>query len=113
MIINAIRLHNFKSHADTSVEFGPGINVIIGENGAGKTSILEAISFALFRDYSGSMENLLRRGQKEMTVELIFCNEPCPAYLITLVSSDGLYKITDHLTLDAPYLRWIGDYLQF
>jgi len=72
MIINSVRLKNFKSHGDTTIEFGRGINVILGENGAGKTSILEALGFALFKVYSGSMESLLRRGQKGLEVDVVF-----------------------------------------
>lgn len=30
MIVNSVRLRNFKSHADTSIGFGTGINVILG-----------------------------------------------------------------------------------
>ncbi len=72
MIINSVRLRNFKSHSDTTIGFGPGINVILGENGAGKTSVLEAISFALFKEYGGNLEDLVRRGGKDMGVELVF-----------------------------------------
>jgi len=72
MIINSVTLRNFKSHAETGIDVGTGINVILGENGAGKTSILEAISFTLFKDYSGNLENLVRRGQGKMSAELIF-----------------------------------------
>jgi exonuclease SbcC len=72
VIINSVRLRNFKSHSDTKIDFGPGINVILGENGAGKTSVLEAISFALFKEYGGNLENLVRRGHNELSVELVF-----------------------------------------
>ncbi len=46
-IIRKIRLTNFLSHRDTLVEFDRGSTGIVGENGAGKSSILEAIYFAL------------------------------------------------------------------
>lgn len=72
MIINAVHLKNFKSHEDTRIDFGPGINVILGDNGAGKTSILEAVSFALFKDYAGNVEELVRSGHSEMSVEVDF-----------------------------------------
>jgi len=72
MIINSVRMRNFKSHADTKVGFGTGINVILGENGAGKTSVLEAISFALFKEYEGNLENLVRSSQSSMSVEVVF-----------------------------------------
>jgi exonuclease SbcC len=75
MIINSLELSNFKSHPDTKIGFGTGINVILGENGAGKTSILEGISYALFKEYGGNIENLVRRGQQGMSVELVFTSQ--------------------------------------
>jgi len=72
MIIRSVFMKNFRSHAETTVRFGSGINVILGENGSGKTSILEAISFGLFKDYTGSMESLVRNGHREMVVEVTF-----------------------------------------
>jgi DNA replication and repair protein RecF len=45
MILSRIRLGNFRNHAATSVEFGNGINAFLGANGAGKTNILEAVSY--------------------------------------------------------------------
>lgn len=43
MAINNIRLQNFRSYADESFEFEPGVNIIVGPNGSGKTNLLEAI----------------------------------------------------------------------
>jgi exonuclease SbcC len=48
MRINAIRLQNFRQHADTSITFDGGLTGIIGDNGTGKTTILEAIAWALY-----------------------------------------------------------------
>ncbi|HEX5831236.1 MAG TPA: SMC family ATPase, partial [Gemmatimonadaceae bacterium] len=48
MRLNALRLQNFRQHADTRVEFDGGITGIIGPNGSGKTTILEAIAWALY-----------------------------------------------------------------
>jgi exonuclease SbcC len=50
MQITEVSLENFKNHESTVFNFAPGINAICGPNGSGKTSILEAISWALF-DY--------------------------------------------------------------
>ena len=72
MFIESVALKDFRSHAETRIGFGSGINVILGENGAGKTSILEAISFALFKDYEGAIENLVRKGAQSMSVEVVF-----------------------------------------
>ena len=44
MQILSLTLKNFKSYSDRHFEFQRGTNAICGENGAGKTSILEAIA---------------------------------------------------------------------
>jgi len=43
MPIEKIEMINFRNHKNMVVDFSPGINIIWGENGSGKTSILEAI----------------------------------------------------------------------
>lgn len=43
MPVESIRMTSFRNHTKTELTFGPGINVIWGENGSGKTSVLEAI----------------------------------------------------------------------
>ncbi len=41
--VEHLRLEAFRNYAELSVEFGPGLNVLSGNNGAGKTNVLEAI----------------------------------------------------------------------
>lgn len=48
MIINNLHLINFKRFKDTKIDFEKGITGIIGTNGAGKSSIVDAIFFALY-----------------------------------------------------------------
>jgi exonuclease SbcC len=48
MRLNSLRLQNFRQHADTYVTFDGGLTGIIGANGSGKTTILEAIAWALY-----------------------------------------------------------------
>lgn len=43
MPIESISMTSFRNHTETTMVFGPGINIIWGENGSGKTSVLEAI----------------------------------------------------------------------
>ncbi|MEK5099080.1 AAA family ATPase [Bacillus sp. FSL W8-0848] len=47
MYIEKIKIKNYKQFKNLEVKFNPLINILIGENGAGKTSILEAISYVL------------------------------------------------------------------
>ena len=43
MSIETLKMSGFRNYKEKSLEFGPGVNVIWGENGSGKTSTLEAI----------------------------------------------------------------------
>jgi ATPase involved in DNA repair len=65
------------------LEFSPnGITAIIGENGSGKSSIIEAIQFAFFGDSDkGNLRNLVKWGRRQAKVELEF------------ETKDGLYKV--------------------
>lgn len=47
-MITRARLRNWRSHAETELRFGDGTNVLVGSMGAGKTTVLDAITFALF-----------------------------------------------------------------
>ncbi len=42
-----MRLRNFRAYADTEIVFNPHFNVIMGNNGMGKTAILEALTVAI------------------------------------------------------------------
>lgn len=48
MKINSISLTNIRSYLEEVIYFGDGVNFISGLNGAGKTTIVESIGFALF-----------------------------------------------------------------
>jgi len=64
MWINSVKLRNIKSYSDEEIAFRHGVNGISGENGAGKTTILESIGFALFDHLPYSKKHFLRKGTK-------------------------------------------------
>lgn len=47
MRLKNVEIENFKGIANCSIDLKPGINLLIGNNGYGKTSILEAVSVCL------------------------------------------------------------------
>ncbi len=53
MKINKLVAKNYKSLIETSVEFGGGICVIVGDNEVGKSSLLEAINLGLTGQLNG------------------------------------------------------------
>jgi predicted ATP-binding protein involved in virulence len=60
MRIDRLNVHNFKNFDDLTVDFIGGVNLFVGSNGSGKTSILEAINVAL-GGFFGSQEQKLQR----------------------------------------------------
>lgn len=77
MRIDRIILNNFISHQATDTPFYDGITMITGHNGAGKSSIIDAIVFALFGpkgEYvrGKKAEDLIKKGKMFASVELHF-----------------------------------------
>src|SRR5438093_928506 len=77
MKLHRLRLVNFRQHADTEIVFGDGITGIIGPNGSGKTSLLEAIAWAIYgnpaaRGDKDSIRNLRAKARAPVRVELEF-----------------------------------------
>ncbi len=50
-MIKSVELRNWKTHKSSTIEFRKGVNVILGVMGAGKSSVLDAISYALFGSF--------------------------------------------------------------
>ena len=45
MLLSRLSLVNFKNIASVTLEFSPGLNCLVGENGAGKTNVLDAVHY--------------------------------------------------------------------
>ncbi|MGA2663697.1 MAG: SMC family ATPase [Nitrososphaerales archaeon] len=60
-MIENVRLLNFISHSDTSITLPPGISVFVGRNGAGKSSVIDGITYAMYGKHSrGNNESLVK-----------------------------------------------------
>jgi len=72
VVVSSLRLVNFRSYCDTTVRFGPGLNVVVGENATGKTNLLEAAWFALRGSSPRTRrdEKLITWGERFARVEL-------------------------------------------
>ena len=46
MNLNNIHLRDFRNYGEISLDFDPGVNLIVGNNAQGKTNLLEAIAYA-------------------------------------------------------------------
>jgi exonuclease SbcC len=76
MQILSIHLKNIKSHRDTELTFAPGINVLSGPNGVGKSTIFESIGYALFgvdaQSFVGNVERFITIGEKRGEITVVF-----------------------------------------
>ena len=74
MKLKKIQLINFKNHANTVWEFNNNINCFIGDNGAGKTNILDAIHYlSLTKSYFNSDDSSgIKFNEKYFTIKGCF-----------------------------------------
>lgn len=71
MVIRRVKLQNFRSHRFFALECQAGTTKIIGENGCGKTSVLEAIYEVMQgKSFRAVDREILRRGEQFYRVEL-------------------------------------------
>jgi DNA repair protein SbcC/Rad50 len=95
--LNTLQLCNFRQHADTRIEFDAGLTGIIGPNGSGKTTILEAIAWALYG-------NSAARGSKD---SIRFSRAPAKAAVSVELDFDlagHRYRVVRGLQTAALYL---------
>ena len=75
MIIKTITLTNFRNHQTYSLKCKPDTTLILGKNGSGKTSILEAI-YILTRgkSFRATDPEIIKRGTDYYRIELEYDN---------------------------------------
>ncbi len=72
MRILSATFQNFRNLAETTLAFSPAVNLLVGDNGEGKTNVLEALNwFALGRSHRGARaDELVAFGQDALHVAL-------------------------------------------
>ena len=75
MVISSIKLKNFRCHEDFCYQFSKKTSVIVGENGSGKTSVLEAIYEALRgKSFRATDPDILKRQSDFYRIEVDYKN---------------------------------------
>lgn len=97
MIITDLELTNFRIHRKLKLKFKSGITGIIGDNGSGKSSIVEAIQFAL--------TGLLFEGNKEEAISL---GEDSGSVVLKFLLNDKVGTITRFLPESKVTLSYGG-----
>ncbi len=94
-MIKRILLENWRSHARSELVFSNGTNVLVGRMGSGKSSVMDAISFALF----GTFPNVQSRKVK---LEDYIMNKPSirqkAKVELELEINGKAYKVTREIT---------------
>jgi DNA repair protein SbcC/Rad50 len=118
--IVSIHLKNIKSHRDTHLSFSPGINVLSGANGSGKSTIFQAIGYALFgvsaQDFVSRAERFLTIGTKRGEISVVFEPAPGELYRVTRTvgpagkwllakENGGVFEVEEHANISETELR--------
>jgi DNA replication and repair protein RecF len=90
MYLSSLTIKNYRSYAHLAVKFDDGINILQGENAAGKTNVLEAIGFLSFGksfrtqkdadcikqgEDTALIEGTITKAQGSLTVESVFMRD--------------------------------------
>ncbi|HXE44179.1 MAG TPA: DNA replication and repair protein RecF [Conexibacter sp.] len=92
MRIVRLAMRNFRSYAAADVELGPGVTVVTGRNGAGKTNLLDALYFGCTGRSSRTTNEreLVRFGESVVRVE------------VTTEAPDGRHELSVGFTPGEP-----------
>jgi len=116
-------MENYKKYRDHTLEFAEGLTGIIGRNGSGKSTIFDAISFALYGDTRGEKETIryAKAGEKEAVAVTLVFEIDAKSYKVvrelrgkSLTAKAYLYDADDTLIADtargvnAEVIRLIG-----
>lgn len=69
LMLRVLRIENLAIVASAEIEFGPGLNLLTGETGAGKSIVVDALGLVCGERADG---DLVRTGEDKGTIEAIF-----------------------------------------
>ena len=99
MQLISLQLQDLRSYRKASIEFAPGVNAIVGDNGAGKSTVLAAIGLALFntRPPSATNDELVREGAKtaEIVVDFVSALDERRYQVVRRFGGSNQYRVLD------------------
>lgn len=98
MVVESLRLINFKKFKDNTFDFNDDVNILVGDNNSGKSTILEALEIVLNFQHRG------RAFSNEFSPDL-FNSEAVAAFLASPKNPDDLPE----LVIEA-YMKDVPDY---
>jgi DNA repair exonuclease SbcCD ATPase subunit len=101
MRIRRIRMTNFRRFEDYEVELDPGLNLILGSNESGKSTIVKALSAALFADPASKsrvVREFARWGTEAATRLELDLDHRGSSYTLTKDFGAGRVELANHST---------------
>lgn len=75
MSIKTISIQNFQSHKDTTIDFDPGVNFIVGSSDSGKSSIIRALLWSIYnRPLGDQFKSWFSKEKESVEVGIEFDN---------------------------------------
>jgi DNA replication and repair protein RecF len=107
MKINNLSLYNFRNYNKLEIAFSKGVNIFVGDNGSGKTNLLEAIYFlSLAKSYKTSDINVLRYDQEFAKISAVGIKGDRKINLKVVVSKLGKKTLVNN-----NEIRRLSDYI--
>lgn len=110
-MIESLRIRDLAIVRDVSLELGPGLNVLTGETGAGKSLLLGAL--ALLAGARASADRV-REGADEAVVEAVFRADPALAAALEargIPTDDGALVVRRSIASGGRSRAWLGGQL--
>ena len=110
MLLNRIHLFNFRNYDEQQITFNKSFNYLYGNNGEGKTNILEAISFISFgKSFLNSSESdCVKFDTTVFDIDGVYESETGTEYNVHLNYDSILKKKTFHLNKEKV-TRWSNE----
>src|SRR6266571_987292 len=110
-MLRELRIRNFAVIESVAVEFGPGLNVLTGETGAGKSMLIDAILLVLG---GRAQTDVIRSDADAATLEAVFDVEPRGAVVAALDEAglaldDGLLVARRELGRSGRHRAFVND----
>ncbi len=114
-MITSIELGDFLAHSNTKLEFQNGVTVFVGDNGAGKSSIIDAITFSLFGQHTRkSNKGLIKRGSNQGFAKIGFSINDKQYEAVRKIDNKGALSATfSEITNDCKIEIAAGERKQF
>jgi len=108
MKVNSLKVINFRNYEKVNLEFNDSLNIIYGNNGVGKTNLVEAIyALSLTKSFRTSNDkNLIRKDELSTKIEGVVENNTINNYQVILnkegkkvkIDNDIVSKISDYIS---------------